>query len=386
MSVIAIKLEMAELSLKANRFEEAEKTVMDVILDPSTDSESQYSAFIALGSIKMIRLLNRTAIFSEVEYCYKKAFVIKPNEFTADLYLHTLSHFLRLATEAITLSQKRIKDLQIKFGIDILVTFASAYTLNQRGNTLLTNVVGLIGLDYGVNGIIGDLNTIDDFENLIKYLKSNINEVVEKYNNPSLPLNEKQIEYFEDELIRNKIKEISKDKINQLDINSKVELLFKYFDESIDDDINLRLHNKLKVVASLNGKDSMTMMLNGLKNHRNALRKYFDESCLFIYWGMRSIGMDEYNIIFTENNIQILVVEKTFSFKTEPKEIIKIEYKDFFANKIVVKTEKDEQEIKIQLPNNSDIGIISFKSPFKSSTKNKQIEMIKKMTVLFNNQ
>ena len=101
---------------------------------------------------------------------------------------------------------------------------------------------------------------------------------------------------------------------------------------------------------------------------------------------MRSIGMDEYNIIFTENNIQILVVEKTFSFKTEPKEIIKIEYNDFFANKIVVTPEKDEQEIKIQLPNNSDIGIISFKSPFKSSTKNKQIEMIKKMTVLFNNQ
>lgn len=386
MSVITIKLEMAELSLKANRFEEAEKTVMDVILDPTTDSDSQYSAFIALGSIKMIRLLNKTAIFSEVEYCYKKAFAIKPNELTADLYLHTLSHFLRLAIEAISLSQKKIKELQIKFGIDILVTFASAYTLNQRGNTLLTNVVGLIGLDYGVNGIIGDLNTIDDFENLIKYLKSNITEVVEKYNNPTLQLSDNQIEYFEEELIKNKIKEISSDKINQLDINSKVELLFKYFDESIEADINLRLHNKLKVVASLNGKESMTMMLNGLKNRRNALRKYFDENCSKIYWGMRSIGRDEYNFIFTEKNIQILVVELSFSFKTEPKEIINIEYNDFFTNKILTSSEKDEQEIKIQLPNNSDFGIISFKLPFKSSTKNKQIEMIKKMTLLFNSQ
>ena len=80
MSVITIKLEMAELSLKANRIEEAEKTIMDVILDPTTDSDSLYSAFIALGSIKMIRLLKNTAIFSEVEYCYKKAYAIKPNE------------------------------------------------------------------------------------------------------------------------------------------------------------------------------------------------------------------------------------------------------------------------------------------------------------------
>ena len=63
MSVITIKLEMAELSLKANRIEEAEKTIMDVILDPTTDSDSLYSAFIALGSIKMIRLLKNTAIF-----------------------------------------------------------------------------------------------------------------------------------------------------------------------------------------------------------------------------------------------------------------------------------------------------------------------------------
>lgn len=374
---------MAELSLKANRIEEAEKTIMDVILDPTTDSDSQYSAFIALGSIKMIRVLKNTAIFSEVEYCYKKAYAIKPNELTIDAYLITLSYFLKTATEVVEISKKNIKNLEIKAGIDILVTIGSAYVLNQRGNSLLTNVVGLIGLDYGVNGVIGDINSIEGFKNLITYLNSNINEVVEKYNNPSLPLNEKQIEYFEDELIKNKIKEISSEKINQLDINSKVELLFKYFDESIVADINLRLHNKSKVVSSLDGKESMTMMLNGLKNHRHALRKYFDESCEYIYWGVRSIGMDEYNIIFTEKDIQILVVEKTFSFKTEPKEIIKIEYNDFYTNKIVVPSEKDEQEIKIQLTNNTEFGIISFKSPFKSSTKNKQIEMIKKIAGLF---
>ena len=57
MSVIAIKLEMAGLSLKANRIEEAEKTIMDVLLDAQTDTDSQHSAWLALGSIKMIRFL-----------------------------------------------------------------------------------------------------------------------------------------------------------------------------------------------------------------------------------------------------------------------------------------------------------------------------------------
>ncbi len=121
MSVITIKLEMAELSLKANRIEEAEKTIMDVILDPSTDSDSQYSAFLALGSIKMIKLLKNTAIFSEVEYCIKKAYAIKSNELTVDAYIVMLSYFLKTATTAIDTSKENIKKLQRKQQTGLIV-------------------------------------------------------------------------------------------------------------------------------------------------------------------------------------------------------------------------------------------------------------------------
>ena len=82
MSVTVIKLELAELALKAKRLDESEQILLDIILDRNTDEESLYSAWIAMGSIKMIKVLKNTAIFSEVEYCYKKAYSIKPNELT----------------------------------------------------------------------------------------------------------------------------------------------------------------------------------------------------------------------------------------------------------------------------------------------------------------
>jgi hypothetical protein len=106
-----------------------------------------------------------------------------------------LSYFLKTATTAIDTSKENIKKLQRKAGIDFLVTIGSAYVLNQRGNSVLTNVIGIIGLDYGINGIIGDIKTIDGYENLIKYLNNAINEVVGAYNQSGF-FNEGQIQYF----------------------------------------------------------------------------------------------------------------------------------------------------------------------------------------------
>jgi hypothetical protein len=45
--------------------------------------------------------------------------------------------------------------------------------------------------------------------------------------------------------------------------------------------------------------------------------------------------------------------------------------------------EKDEQNIKVTLPNEIVINIFEFTIPFKASTKTKQIEMVKKMISLF---
>ena len=174
MSVTVIKLELAELALKAKRLDESEQILLDIILDRNTDEESLYSAWIAMGSIKMIKVLKNTAIFSEVEYCYKKAYSIKPNELTLDAYLFVLSYFFKTATETIDLSKINIKGLQVKAGIDLLVSIGSAYILNQRGNSLLTNVVGLVGLDYGVKGIIGDIKEVRSSYVASQFLASSV--------------------------------------------------------------------------------------------------------------------------------------------------------------------------------------------------------------------
>jgi hypothetical protein len=377
MSVIAIKLEMAELSLKANRIEEAEKTIMDVILDPTTDSDSQYSAFIALGSIKMIRLLKNTAIFSEVEYCYKKAYAIKPNELTVDAYLLTLSYFLKTSTEAIETSKKNIKVLQIKAGIDLAVTIGSAYILNHRGNSLLTNVVGLIGLDYGVNGVIGDINTIDGYNQIIGYLNKCILEVIENYNT-SLPVNELQVINFEDEIGKNNLR-----KLLSADRKDNKELLFEMFDEAKSLDINFRMIDKelIKPFAeSPKIKFSSSAVMTHLVYEQSILLKYFNLESEKIYFTFKVNNKEEHSIIFDDNCIQIITTIK----KHEVFNYIKIDYSDFFNSRLVLPSEKDVQIINFIFPNTQlEYGLISFDFPFKSSTRIKQIEMVKKIAGLF---
>lgn len=377
MSVIAIKLEMAELSLKANRIEEAEKTIMDVILDPTTDSDSQYSAFIALGSIKMIRLLKNTAIFSEVEYCYKKAYAIKPNELTVDAYLLTLSYFLKTSTEAIETSKKNIKVLQIKAGIDLAVTIGSAYILNHRGNSLLTNVVGLIGLDYGVNGVIGDINTIDGYNQIIGYLNKCILEVIENYNT-SLPVNELQVKNFEDEIGKNNLR-----KLLSADRKDNKELLFEMFDEAKSLDINFRMIDKelIKPFAeSPKIKFSSSAVMTHLVYEQSILLKYFNLESEKIYFTFKVNNKEEHSIIFDDNCIQIITTIK----KHEVFNYIKIDYSDFFNSRLVLPSEKDVQIINFIFPNTQlEYGLISFDFPFKNSTRIKQIEMVKKIAGLF---
>lgn len=377
MSVITIKLEMAELSLKANRIEEAEKTIMDVILDPTTDSDSLYSAFIALGSIKMIRLLKNTAIFSEVEYCYKKAYAIKPNELTVDAYLLILSYFLKTSTEAIETSKKNIKVLQIKAGIDILVTIGSAYVLNQRNNSLLTNVVGLIGLDYGVNGVIGDINTIDGYNQIIDYLNRCILEVIENYNK-ALPVSELQIKIFEDEIGKNNLR-----KLLGSDRKDNKELLFELFDEAKSLDVNFRMIDKELIkpfIESPKFKFSSSTVMTHLVFEQSILLKYFNLESEKIFFTFKVDNKEEHSIIFDDYCVQIITTIK----KHEIFNYLKIDYSDFFNSRLVLPSEKDEQVINFIFPNSQlEYGLISFQQPFKSSTKNKQIEMVKKFAELF---
>lgn len=380
MSVIQIKLELAELSLKANRLEEAEKTIMDVILDSSTDSESLYSAFIALGSIKMIKYLKGKVIFSEVEYCYKKAYSIKQEEFTADAYLLCLSNFFKLATEAIELSNRKLKELQVKAAIDIIVTVSSAYVLNQRNNSLLTNVVGIIGLDYGVSGIVDDINTYDGFKNLINHLNNCILEVINNYNK-SIALTENQNLFFEDEINKNNLRKfLSSDK------KGKQELLFEIFDEAIEKDINFNLKEKSKVLSALNdGNVGFSNILLHLKNKKNVLKEYFREDSEKIYFGFTNVNNFDYNIIFFDNQINILKCKDgILNLNKEPEQKFEITYEDFFSNKVEQKEFLNTKEMIFILPDGQRIKLFEFKAAFKQSTRDKQDDILKKIIELFN--
>jgi len=325
MSVIAIKLEMAELSLKANRIEEAEKTIMDVILDPSTDSDSQYSAFIALGSIKMIRVLKNTAIFSEVEYCYKKAYAIKPNELTTEAYIIQLSYFFKTATSAIETSKENIKKLQVKAGIDLLVTIGSAYILNQRGNSVLTNVVGIIGLDYGINGIIGDINSIDGFNNLINYLNNTINEVVNSYNQSGF-LNDSQIQYFKEVLYETGI---GVNSLSAADKN-KVEL----FLEILEDTSSQKLEMDIKVSDSLAGISKKSNDFN--VNRKLLVNQIGDDELKYCYHFEFILKKTDLRVLFTNKYVYLIFISGFFSKKLE--NLVKLEYTAFNSENLKIQT------------------------------------------------
>jgi hypothetical protein len=323
MSVITIKLEMAELSLKANRIEEAEKTIMDVILDPTTDIDSQYSAFLALGSIKMIRVLKNTAIFSEVEYCYKKAYAIKPNELTTEAYIVQLSYFFKTATLAIETSKENIKKLQVKAGIDLLVTIGSAYILNQRGNSVLTNVVGIIGLDYGINGIIGDINSIDGFNNLINYLNNTINEVINSYNQSGF-LNDSQIQYLKEVLYETGIG------INSLSSADKstVEL----FLELLEDASRQKLEMDIKVSDTFAGIPS-----NDFSNRRKLLvNQIGDDELKYCYHFEFILNSTDLRVLFTNKYVYVIFTSGIWSPKLD--NLVKLEYTDFNSENLKIQT------------------------------------------------
>ena len=384
MSVITIKLEMAELALKAKRLDESEQILLDIILDRNTDEESLYSAWIAMGSIKMIKVLKNTAIFSEVEYCYKKAYSIKSNELTLEAYLFVLSYFFKTATETIDLSKANIKGLQVKAGIDLLVSMGSAYILNQRGNSLLTNVVGLVGLDYGVKGIIGDINSIDGYEKLISYLNLTISEIIDDYNK-NLPLNDNQIRFFEDEITNNNLR-----KFLSADKKEKIEVLNEFIEEAIALDINFRIMQKEKIIEIFENKKSSAKSHSAsidlyFTNNKESFLSFIDTRSKILFVSYFSNKDEAYFIIFSDNKVQFVVTDNKGGLSTK-KTIVSdfvLAYEDFFNCIVKIPSEKDEQNLFITLPNGIELDLFEFAIPFKASTKTKQIEMINKIASLF---
>jgi hypothetical protein len=384
MSVTIIKLELAELALKAKRLDESEQILLDIILDRNTDEESLYSAWIAMGSIKMIKVLKNSAIFSEVEYCYKKAYSIKSNELTLEAYLFILSYFFKTATETIELSKVNIKGLQVKAGIDLLVSIGSAYILKQRGNSLLTNVVGLVGLDYGVKGIIGDINSIDGYEKLINYLNLTISEIIDDYNK-NLPLNDNQLRFFEDEITNNNLR-----KFLSADKKDKIEVLNEFMEEAVALDINFKVMLKNSIIEVFeNGrastKNSDTRISLFLNSNKESFSPFIDTKSKTLFITYSSNKEDAYFMIFSDNKVQFIHTDNKTTLSSK-KIIISdffYSYDEFFKCKIDIPLEKDEQNIKVTLPNEIEINIFEFTIPFKASTKTKQIEMVKKMISLF---
>jgi hypothetical protein len=384
MSVTVIKLELAELALKAKRLDESEQILLDIILDRNTDEESLYSAWIAMGSIKMIKVLKSTAIFSEVEYCYKKAYSIKSNELTLEAYLFVLSYFFKTATETIDLSKANIKGLQVKAGIDLLVSMGSAYILNQRGNSLLTNVVGLVGLDYGVKGIIGDINSIDGYNKLISYLNLTISEVIDDYNK-NLPLNDNQIRFFEDEITNNNLR-----KFLSADKKDKIEVLNEFIEEAVALDINFKIMLKNDIIevvekGKLSTKNSDTNIALNVHSNKESFSPFIDTNSKTLFITYSSNKEDAYFMIFSDNKIQFIHTDNKISLSNK-KTIISdfsYNYDEFFNFAIEIPLEKDEQNIKMTLPNEIEANVFQFTIPFKASTKTKQIEMVKKITSLF---
>jgi hypothetical protein len=323
MSVITIKLEMAELSLKANRIEEAEKTIMDVILDPNTDSDSLYSAWLALGSVKMIKLLKNEVIFSEVEYCIKKAYAIKSNELTIDAYIVMLSYFLKTAITAIETSKENIKKLQKKAGIDLLVTLGSAYVLNQRGNSVLTNVVGIIGLDYGINGIIGDINSIDGYNNLISYLNNTINEVISSYNQLGF-FNDSQIQYFKELLYETGI---GVNSLSSSDKN-KVELFLEILEDASNEkaEIDIKFSDTFSGLSKKSNDFSLISKL--LVNQIGGDELKYCYHYEFIY------KSNDLRVLFTNKYVYLIFISGIFSKKLE--NLVKVEYTDFNSENLKI--------------------------------------------------
>lgn len=384
MSVTVIKLELAELALKAKRLDESEQILLDIILDRNTDEESLYSAWIAMGSIKMIKVLKNTAIFSEVEYCYKKAYSIKSNELTLEAYLFVLSYFFKTATETIELSKVNIKGLQVKAGIDLLVSIGSAYILKQRGNSLLTNVVGLVGLDYGVKGIIGDINSIDGYEKLISYLNLTISEIIDDYNK-NLPLNDNQLRFFEDEITNNNLR-----KFLSADKKDKIEVLNEFMEEAVALDINFKIMLKNDIIevvenGKLSTKNSDTKIALFVHSNKESFSPFIDTKSRTLFITYSSNKEDAYFMIFSDNKVQFIHTDNktTLSNKKVVISDFTYSYDEFFNCKIDIPLEKDEQNIKVILPNEIEINIFEFTIPFKASTKTKQIEMVKKIISLF---
>ena len=360
MSVIIIKLEMAELSLKANRIDEAEKIIMDIILDSTTDSESLYSAWLALGSIKMIKLLKNQVIFSEVEYCYKKAYAIKPNELTIDAYIVVLSYFFNTATKAIETSKENIKKLQVKAGIDLLVTIGSAYVLNQRGNSVLTNVVGIIGLDYGVNGIIGDINSIDGYNNLIKYLNNIINEVVGSYNQSGF-FNDGQIQYVKEVLYETGI---GVNSVSSSDKN-KVELFLDLLEEVSSQKVEI----DIKVSDNFAGISKKSNDFNLIS--KQLVNQIGDDELKYCYHLDFIFKSMDLRVLFTTKYVYLIFVSGVFIRKLE--NLVKLEYTDFNSENLKIQSNISQQtgkEIgkKIIYEVNSDLSytLLSIGNLYKS--------------------
>ena len=330
MSVIIIKLEMAELSLKANRIDEAEKIIMDIILDSTTDSESLYSAWLALGSIKMIKLLKNQVIFSEVEYCYKKAYAIKPNELTIDAYIVVLSYFFKTATKAIETSKENIKKLQVKAGIDLLVTIGSAYVLNQRGNSVLTNVVGIIGLDYGVNGIIGDINSIDGYNKLINYLNNTINEVVVSYNQSGF-FNDGQIEYVKEVLYETGI---GVNSVSSSDKN-KVELFLDILEEVSSQKVEIDIKFSDTFAGISKKSNDLNLFSKQLVNQIGDDELKYCYHLEFIFKSM------DLRVLFTTKYVYLIFVSGVFIRKLE--NLVKLEYTDFNSENLKIQSNISQQ-------------------------------------------
>jgi len=404
MSIIKTKLEFAQLSIQANRIDEAEKAIMDIIFDSTTDDDSLHTAWLNLGSIKVIKYLKNNSILNEVSYCYKKAYQIKSNNETLNPYLQSLVYILDSAKAIIDKSNENIIVLQKEAFRDSLIAAFSFVSLTDKNNSFFGNTISLIGLSYGINGVMENVNSIEGFKNLVNYLQNCINEVYENYT-LGFELNKDQISYFESILKKNELQnllpiQVQRNIINNesiLNQNTKRDLLFEIFNEAISLNCNVIVKNKLLLNAlinkvstnSKNGLFSTSTTITHLESNLPILSKYVDTESSHFYFECYLKNKIKWNIFYTLSNIKI-VTHETYIFN-RPKNILNeyiFTYDELFDlnSEIFVPEEKalSQNPYIIITKDNVEFQIFNFNQGFKSSTIQNQYNLLKKAALLFN--
>lgn len=334
-----IKLEMAQMAIRGNRFDEGEKMIQELLFSNSLDPESSSIAWFTYGSSKFKRFIQNDATFEEIIYAMNKSYDADPNseKTISDTFFSMTCSLIQNYSTIIYKCLEELKRLNQEVTINKIKLVGGVIlgsVLDER-NKYLKYAAYSYSVIKGIE-LIGNFLDNKSTEEKIIYCTSKLKQILSDINQLNIRLQYVNKSVLEDEILNNKTIQFI---IESQNSSSTADKLMRFKNSLNENEKNRAgIIESSEIIQKMNASSLFSKLTGDLITMWNSHYKHLinngDKILFGIIFKRSTFGNSSGFIIFLDESFVILNI--TLSGMKQNSFIKKISYSELNIGDITV--------------------------------------------------